>query len=87
MTTEHYIKFLQSHGTVRNWQPIIMYNYGGRLSGYEGGPDWAIYNYRFNDGSIIVVRCSYGTGQQTVEFLIKDTVVATISCNYMNFKF
>lgn len=80
------VEFLQSRGTTRNWQPVVMYNYGGRLLSYEGGPIKAIYNYRFDDGSCIDVHCSYKAEQRIVEGIIRGTVVVTIkSHNYMKF--
>lgn len=89
-TAERCIEFLQSRGTTRNWQPVVMYNYGGRFLSYEGGPDWTIHKtihkYRFDDGSTIKIRCSYKTDQQTVEFLIKNTVCCSVcSCSYTKF--
>lgn len=85
-TAERCIEFLQSHGTTRNWQTIVMYNYNGRLVGYEGGSNWATYNYRFDDDSYTDVRCSYETEQWVVKVFIGDTIIATInSCNYMKF--
>jgi len=84
-TAERCVEFLQSRGTVRNWQLLVMYNYNGRLVGYEGGPNWAIYNYHFDDGSCIAVHCSY-TEQWVVKVLTGGTVVATVcSYNYMKF--
>lgn len=84
-TAKRCIEFLQSRGTTRNWQTIVMYNYNGRLVGYEGGPNWATYNYRFDDGSYIDVYCSY-TEQWVVKVLIGDIVIVTIcSHNYMKF--
>lgn len=85
-TAERCVSFLQSRGTTRNWQPVVMYNYGGRLLSYEGDPDWAIHKYRFDDGSCMDVRCLYKIEQQTVEFLIKDTVLCSVcSCSYTKF--
>ena len=85
-TAEHCTEFLQSRGTVRNWQLLVMYNYGGRLVGYEGGSNLATYSYRFDDGSCIDVHCSYETEQWMVKVLTEGAVVATInSCNYMKF--
>lgn len=85
-TAERCIEFLQSRGTTRNWQPVMMYNYGGRLLSYEGDPDWAIHKYRFDDGSTIKIHCSYETDRQTVKFLIKDTVCCSVcSCSYIKF--
>lgn len=85
-TAERCIEFLQSRGTTRNWQPVVMYNYGATLVTYEGGPIKAIYNYRFDDGSCIDVHCSYKAEQRTVKVLIKGTIVVTInSHDYMKF--
>lgn len=85
-TAELYATFLQSRGTVRNWQTLVMYNYGGKFIGGAFAPDWATYNYRFDDGSCIKIRCSYKAEQRIVEVLIGSTIVTTIcSYNYMKF--
>lgn len=84
-TAERCTTFLQSHGTVRNWQALVIYNYEGRFIGGAFAPDWTIYNYRFDDGSCIEVRCSYKTEQRIVEVIIRDTVVASFYGNYMKF--
>lgn len=85
-TAERCTKFLQSRGTTRNWQTIVMYNYNGRLVSYEGGSNWATYNYRFDDGSYINAHCSYETEQWVVKVLTEGAVVVTIcSHNYMKF--
>lgn len=82
-TAERCTKFLQSRGTTRNWQLVVMYNYGGRLVAYEGDLTTAVYSYHFDDDSFIDVHCFYETGM--VKVLIKDNIVTTICSNYMKF--
>jgi len=84
-TAQRCAEYLRNHGTARNWQRIIIYNYGGRFSGYRGGPNCTIQKYYFND-SDISVHCFYNNTEiWTAEFYINNKVAATVCSRNLKF--
>lgn len=84
-TAQRCAEYLQNHGTARNWQKIIMYNYGGKFLGYTGGPNCTMQKFYFNDSSISVY-CFYNDEELwTAEFYIGGKVAATVCSHNLKF--
>ena len=83
-TAQRCAEYLQNHGTARNWQRIILYNYGGHFGGYRGGPNCTMQKYYFDD-SAILVHCSYNDELWTTEFYIGNETVATVCSRIQKF--
>lgn len=77
-TAQRCAEYLRHHGTVQNWQKIILHNYAGKFAGYRGGPNIVLWKFWFEDSALQVHQYKDEQEQKKIEIFIGNKSVVVI---------